>query len=254
MLFAILLAACSGGDGTGSPESYEGDGTGECANGADDDRDGYFDCKDNGCWGSSDCEAGEGDADADADADGDTDSDTDGDTDADSDADALAAIGTIDLTYDVSFDIVQVSDEAYFCGHLGICDCTMTFAAKGQKPDATGSTYATLSGTWERTASDCSDVFEGSIWVDESDPTAWVSLVFSDATCTELDAWVAHGDPADWEPLEADTVANQQFYVSEMGIAWTAGATGFEYHSESTDTSPGFELTVTNDVDATITK
>lgn len=36
---------------------FEGDAGGECANGADDDQDGYFDCDDNGCFGSPDCDA-----------------------------------------------------------------------------------------------------------------------------------------------------------------------------------------------------
>jgi hypothetical protein len=128
----------------------------------------------------------------------------------------------------------------------------MSFEAKGDKPHDRGGTYTTLAGTWERTASNCGAVFEGSIWVDEGDPTAWVSLVFSGAT--ELDAWVVHGHPADWEPIEDSPGENEQFYVRGMGITWTEHVIGFEYHEESTDFSAGFELTVTSDVDATITK
>jgi hypothetical protein len=163
-------------------------------------------------------------------------------------------IGTIDLTYDVSFDIVDKTTEGVMCHTYGICDCTMTFEAHGEKPYETGAIYTTLSGTWERTASDCGEVFEGAIWVDEIDPTAWISLVFTDATCTELDAWTAHGDPADWEPIEDSPGENEQFYVRDMNVVWKAGATGFAYHDESSDFSAGFELAVTNDVDATITK
>ena len=47
---------------------------------------------------------------------------------------------------------------------------------------------------------------------------------------------------------------HEQFYVRDMNIAWKADATGFVYHDESSDFSAGFELAVTNDVDATITK
>jgi hypothetical protein len=131
----------------------------------------------------------------------------------------------------------------------------MTFEATGAKPSyATGSDHTTLAGTWERTESNCSEAFEGAIWVDTDDPTASVSLVFSDPTCLWLDAWVAHGDPADWEPIDDSPGKNEQFYVRGMNLVWKAGATGFEYHDQSTDFSAGFELAVTNDVDATITK
>jgi hypothetical protein len=154
----------------------------------------------------------------------------------------------------VSFDIVDPTTESTLCSAYGICDCAMTFEAHGDEPYDTGATYTTLVGTWERTASDCGDVFQDSIWVDEIDPTAWVSLVFTDATCTELDAWDRARRSADWAPIDDSPGANQQFYVRSMNIAWKSGATGFVYHDESSDFSAGFELAVTNDVDATITK
>lgn len=45
-MLLLLLAACT----------YEGDDAGECADGADNDRNGYFDCDDHGCMGSPDCD------------------------------------------------------------------------------------------------------------------------------------------------------------------------------------------------------
>jgi len=53
MWFALLLAC---GDKFDNPESYEGDDAGECTDGADNDLDGLFDCNDEGCAGSPDCE------------------------------------------------------------------------------------------------------------------------------------------------------------------------------------------------------
>ena len=53
MWFALLLAC---GDKFENPESYEGDEAGECSDGADNDLDGLFDCNDEGCAGSPDCE------------------------------------------------------------------------------------------------------------------------------------------------------------------------------------------------------
>ncbi len=87
-LFVGLILAVSCGDkddtGTKPPEEYEGDEAGECTDGADNDQDGLFDCDDEGCEGSPDCQEG----DTDTDSDTDTDTDADGDADADSDSDA----------------------------------------------------------------------------------------------------------------------------------------------------------------------
>ena len=64
-LFLALGTISSGCDATDASSSgletadgYEGDEEGECTNQADDDRDGYFDCQDNGCWGHPACDGG----------------------------------------------------------------------------------------------------------------------------------------------------------------------------------------------------
>ncbi len=53
MRMLCLLLACSP---TPIASDYEGDAAGECADAADNDRDGDFDCDDEGCAGSPDCE------------------------------------------------------------------------------------------------------------------------------------------------------------------------------------------------------
>ncbi len=78
-LLLVALLACD--------RTREGDDPRECRDGADNDADGLFDCEDDGCSGSPDCE---GDSDTDADADSDSDSDSDADADADTDADTDA--------------------------------------------------------------------------------------------------------------------------------------------------------------------
>ena len=83
-----LLSACGDKEDTASdPPAYEGDAAGECTDGADNDQDGLFDCDDEGCAGSPDCQEGDTDTDADSDSDSDSDSDADADADADSDTD-----------------------------------------------------------------------------------------------------------------------------------------------------------------------
>ncbi len=66
LLFAaFVLSACP----TQRPEGteYEGDDPGECSDGADNDRDGYFDCDDQDCDASPDCGGGDDDDATDAD-------------------------------------------------------------------------------------------------------------------------------------------------------------------------------------------
>lgn len=59
----FVVCDCPDGEGvtfdiTGeSPEDYEGDEAGECTDGADNDRDGLFDCDDEGCRNGPDCDA-----------------------------------------------------------------------------------------------------------------------------------------------------------------------------------------------------
>ena len=73
-----------GDDDDSAEPPYEGDEPGECADGADNDQDGLFDCADPGCVGSPDCECDDADGDGVCDADdlcpGEDDTlDTDGD-------------------------------------------------------------------------------------------------------------------------------------------------------------------------------
>ncbi len=100
ILFTLYLCAgCGDKDDTGAP-GYEGDQAGECSDGADNDRDGLYDCDDPDCAASPDCEqtdtgdplevegdeAGECDDGVDNDGDGATDCDDSGcDGDADCD-------------------------------------------------------------------------------------------------------------------------------------------------------------------------
>ncbi len=75
------FADCADQGCWGTSACIEGDDAADCGDEVDNDLDGYTDCDDQDCWGVGEC--GEGDADADADTD--TDTDTDADSDADTD-------------------------------------------------------------------------------------------------------------------------------------------------------------------------
>jgi hypothetical protein len=58
LLAAMALSGCSFlTPGSGLVPEREGDDAGECSDGADNDRDGDFDCDDEDCAGSPDCGA-----------------------------------------------------------------------------------------------------------------------------------------------------------------------------------------------------
>jgi hypothetical protein len=78
---ALLLAGCTV-RGDDDDEEYEGDDPGECSDGADNDRDGLYDCEDDDCAGAPACAGDDDDATGDDDdATGDDDDSTGGDDD-----------------------------------------------------------------------------------------------------------------------------------------------------------------------------
>ena len=70
---SLLLAAFACRTPTKDTDTIacEGDASGECGDGVDNDRDGYFDCEDDGYGNSPDCEDGGGDSSGGGDTDGD---------------------------------------------------------------------------------------------------------------------------------------------------------------------------------------
>ena len=196
----LLLALACGRD------DYEGDGPYECSDGADNDRDGYFDCNDNGCWNSPQCDGTEGDADTDADADGDSDADTDTDTDTD-----VPDVGTglssvaVDYQLDWNFDPEP----------MGLWDCVQTYEGRGTYVEVDGA-RVTFEGTWERTGSDCPEALDDLVWVNESG-LAYTSLLLSGTagSPSQVDAWLVH------EELTNDTIETADWWISEMETPWS---------------------------------
>lgn len=118
-----VLTACGGKDDTaGDQSAYEGDEAGECTDGADNDQDGQFDCDDEGCNGSPDCDEADTDTDADsdsdtdADSDADADADSDADTDADSDVECIPCEGNFAITN--GFDLAEAAQCASISGYV----------------------------------------------------------------------------------------------------------------------------------------
>ncbi|MCP4808825.1 MAG: hypothetical protein GY913_01950 [Proteobacteria bacterium] len=204
-MLLILALACGRDD-------YEGDGPNECTDEADNDRDGYFDCNDNGCWNHPEC-LGEGDSDTDADADSDSDADADSDSDTDSDTDTdVPDIGTGLSSVWVDYQLDWVFNPA----PIGLENCVQTYRGEGTYVEVSGA-RVTFDGTWERTSSTCVSALDDLVWVDESGE-AYTSLLLdgTEGSPTHVIDWVVHAELGD------NTLETADWWVSEMDAPWDA--------------------------------
>jgi hypothetical protein len=164
----------------------EGDEAGECRDGADNDQNGYFDCQDNGCWGSPDCDGVDPGTDT---------SVQEGQLDL-----RLAGLKTATITYTLAYEF----DLPVF----GIDSCVLHYAGTGDSFAEGADMRVTMKGTWTIVETDCPDELKKSLWVGEG--PAFHSFVFSDDV-TELTEWYTH-ESVDGHTQESDDV----FYITEM--------------------------------------
>jgi len=166
MMAMLVVAGCGDKD-----DAVEGQGVGDCTDGADNDADGLFDCQDDGCAASPDCAEEEADADTDSDTDSDTDADTDADTDSDTDVDCDSNSLAIALADGSTATIESVAwAETNFGWRLqgfeqsssGACDLVTDTTYSGFRLDLSAD------GTWS-SGDDC-DIIDTSGAVDTSEP------------------------------------------------------------------------------------
>ena len=122
LLSLVLLIGCPQprGDDDDEPE-FEGDDPGECGDGADNDRDGFFDCDDQDCFGAPECGGGDDDDDTgdDDDATGDDDDATGDDDDATGDDDDSTAGPTAFMYAHTSSTLFAVDPSTYALTTIG---------------------------------------------------------------------------------------------------------------------------------------
>ncbi|MCB9777779.1 MAG: hypothetical protein H6742_04380 [Alphaproteobacteria bacterium] len=241
-------------------KDVEGDEAGECSDGADNNQDGYFDCDDQGCWGSPDCQ-GDGAVDGGGDGGGTDGGGTDGGgsdgggsdgggTDGGgSDGGGSDGGGTdsggddgsvVDELQDWTHYTLTMQVDWYFNPVSGFEDCSLRYAGEGDRIDGEGSTLW-FDGSYTR-ESTCTnhDVLAGGFpWYSPSTNEAIVGLVFS-------------GDAATWEEWFADTTQAPggfaaDWWMFDMAAPFYAEA-GYASHFESYEDSSGYFL-VTYDVE-----
>ncbi len=150
-------SSCKGADsdakGNNPTGEYEGDDAGECKDGADNDRDGYFDCQDNGCWGSPDCDGyvGPGTGGGPGGPGTGTGAATGTGTGTGTATGQACTDPPCDLT-EMSLDVHFEFDLQGLLAGLGFCDCYMDFHSDGVYETYDASTNRVeFTGDWVRT-------------------------------------------------------------------------------------------------------
>jgi hypothetical protein len=217
--FAALFAlpTCMPSTATPVEVEVEGDDAGECSDGADNDLDGYFDCDDNGCWGSPDCETS-----------------TTGTTSTTSTTSTTGTTGTtgttsttitntgpvaiaghlkeFSLTYSLTMDFGKAAGID-LCDLYDICDCVSEYTAASTEQHEAEEDRVTFVGSWGMTSSDCADGLD-SVWWDNATGEAYASFIFEE-DMSQLISWFQHDSPNDWEPWE-DAFDHEQWYITDM--------------------------------------
>jgi len=184
LTFFLALGASCG--------EHEGDQPGECTDGADNDRDGFFDCDDQDCVFAPDCDEDQDDT-------GDS-----GDDTGDPEAPDARLLELTSVTLDYRLDIVF--DFAVF----GVDACDMVYAGTGtQRTDAAGD-RVTFSGTWKKTGGTCPKDLDPIVW--STSGPAYHSFLFAEGLAT-LEAWHAHEKDGAWTTEDS---SQPHFYVTEM--------------------------------------
>lgn len=199
MLLALaLLTACS------PVPAAEGTQPGDCTDRADNDGDGEFDCRDDGCAPSPDC-TDEADADTDSDADSDSDSDSDSDTDADSDTDSDA---DADSDADSDSDADGDTDSDTDTGADADADADGVTAADGDCNDADASVHPGAADTVGDTTDQNCDGADGV----DSDGDGFAAPDSGGTDCDDADASVFPGaSDAAYDSVDADCAGDSDY-------------------------------------------
>ena len=211
LVMVMLLMGCI--DSTRGDTEYEGDTPQECSDGADNDRDGDFDCADDGCAGSPAC-TGEGTADAEPRKGENTGTVGFRDSSAPTRPPSDGSLGPgirlqeFQLEYETRWHFEDGGAGA------AMADCTVQFAAAGEQVTSTAD-YVTFEGTWGIVESDCDPSLQDPsvIWHDPSG-RAYATFWFSN-DLTTLDRWLQHRDAAAVEPLTSPAI-NGQWFMTDM--------------------------------------
>jgi hypothetical protein len=221
----FLLTGCtpnvvieSDGDANnGTAVSIEGDEPGECSDGADNDGDGYFDCDDNECWNSPDCDETGGTGNGgggNGNGNGGGGAGTSTSTSTTDGCEPFCGITSVELTYRMVMDWDTVIG--------GLLDCGSEFGGSGEFHSVDGN-YLTFAGNWGAVDDGCFET-TGQEFVRDWSGGAFHTFYFTSDTEFVLD-WFAHRDLD-----EADTDGDPVFFWTELDLEFDITAPEFELY------------------------
>ena len=249
-VFGFGCRGCQGNDPGEQPGTqftvgeFEGDDVGECTDQADNDRDGYFDCKDNGCWGHPDCEGQTGNGTGTATGGSGTGNTTTGTT---TETTPNGCVGDIcDITSVAIEYSIDVYVDPMFEGFGGMCSCQMLFSGEAVVYEIrdTSQQITLGNGRWEQTnlpattagpcggfdfcecgepTDPCTWGFEEGLWWDQINHDAYQSFAFDNNTSSVLN-WIVHDVATTYMP-SATPLTDRQFYITALGAPYDATET-----------------------------
>lgn len=245
VVLGLGLAACSDVD----DPAAEGSTPGSCDDGADNDLDGFFDCDDQGCWGSPDCDDQADTDDTEPGTDDTVDDTADTEDTEDTDEPApnswVGNLKAVSLRYLLEIEPTGATVTALQAfGAPGMAEpCSASFYGEGVAEYHLDGKVR-FQGSWEMVDDDCPkfpliELFpqvEGlsfasaGVWVGD-DPDAYHTFVFP-RDLEDVTSWVAHADPS-IDGLTREPFDNEQYWIKfTESHTYDAEGLGFDYYEE----------------------
>ncbi len=245
-LFAVLLLSCTVRPLPNGDDEFEGDDEGECGDGTDNDRDGFFDCDDQDCFGAPECQGDDDDSAADDDdstpADDDSTPADDDDTPSDdddstpSDDDDSTPSDDDDATTDDD-DATADDDDSFtpgVCEPFATLQCGDVLTNDTSGPDATDAIDGYNCTTWNESGPEVT-------WSITPTTDTLLSLYLVAFGPHQLDLFVLEDTGSGC--FEDDCIADGNYYIDDVPLS--AGTTYYVVVDGFSGWKGPFELTVT---------
>lgn len=155
----------------------------------------------------------------------------------------FAEVSSFEGSYTLTIDMPAAADSV--CSVTGYCDCSSTYTAQGKKVGETPDSV-TFQGSWKLGDSDCHALFKGLLW---AGPEAYHTVKLADDGITE---WVAHRDKENTTKVTEGSKAAGQFWIDDLGLAWSKGTPATTTQSDTSDLGQGIVVTNNHTVRITL--
>jgi hypothetical protein len=142
---------------------------------------------------------------------------------------------TIEVTYEVKFDLSSQADAV--CAMTGICDCDVTWSGRGALVSSEGSTR-TYHGTWKVARGSCNDALM--LWT-PTDGDAYHTVRLSDDGTSILE-WIAHDRAGDTTRFADNIKARGQVWLGDFKAPINPGTHTATHQEKDTGDAGGIAI------------